>query len=180
MQMFGGLGGAVDEVADVVGVSSEAAERSAFSRDFNVSDFDSFGGSVTVGKYVEIARFEVPADTEYAFGYGRSSAPENQGYAYVDLQSSSPNPVEGTLRFKVESSTGRRTEVVKDLDTEKLDASKTDRTQQVPLPEQVNSALATQDAFLVIELSPSSDNSDQSVDSDESELIIPVTEYDLS
>jgi hypothetical protein len=185
MALFGdgGLGNIADagaEAADVVGVSREASERSAFSRDFNVGNFDSFGGSVTPGKFVEIARYEVPADTEYAWGYGRSSAPENQGYIYVDLQSATPNPTEGTLRFKVESSTGRRTEVVKDLDTEKLDASKTDRTQQVPIPEQVNSALATQDAYLVVELDAASTNTDQEVDSGESEVIIPVTEYDLS
>lgn len=172
----------VNNIAETIGVDpgSTRDEGEAFSRELNVGDFDSFGGDVTVGKYTEIASFQVPADTKYAYGYGRATNPENQGYLYVDLQSSTPNPVEGTIRFIVQSSTGRRTEVVKDFDTERLDASKTDRTQMVPMPEQVNSALATQDAYLRIQLNPAPSNTDQSVDSAQSEVIIPATEYDLS
>lgn len=169
--------GAKETLGDVTGQSEEAAQRSAFSRDFNVSDFDSFGGDVTAGKFTEIARYKVPADTEYSWGYGRAANAQNQGYIYIDLQNGTPDPVEGTIRLKVESSTGRRQEVVKDLDTEKLDASKTNREQMVPLPEQVSSALATQDAHLVVSMDPSSNDT---VDSSNSEVIIPVTEYDLS
>lgn len=173
-------GNPAEALADTIGQSPESAASKAFSRDFGTGNFDSFGGDVTPGKWIEIARFRVPADTRYSFGYGRAKNPENQGYMFVDLQSSTPNPVEGQIRFKVESSTGRKSEVVKDVDTTKLDASKTDRTQQVPLPEQVSSALAQEDSYLVMELEASSGNTDQSVDETESEVIIPVTEYDLS
>lgn len=169
-----------DSLGDVTGKPNQSERANSFSREFNVGDFDSFGGDVTSGKYIEVARFKVPADTEYSWGYGKASAPENQGYLYIDLQSGTPNPVEGTLRFIVESSTGRKTEVVSDFDTERLDASKTSREQQVPLPEQVSSALATEDAFLVVKLNASPDNTDQTVDSGNSEVIIPATEYDLS
>lgn len=174
------IASAADEAADVMGMSREAANRKAFARDFQVGNFDSFGGDLTAGKYIELARFQVPADTEYSWGYGRSSAPENQGYLYVDLQSATPNPVDGQIRFTVESSTGRKQEVVKDIDTERLDASKTNRENMVPLPEQVSHALATQDAYLVVEIDASSGNVDQDVASGNSEVIIPVTEYDLS
>lgn len=173
---LGNIAGAADELADVVGVSREAADRKAFSRDFNTTDFDTFGGAVSAGKYIEIARFEVPADTEYSWGYGRASAPENQGYLYVDLNDADASNVNGQIRFKIESATGRSTEVVKDVDTEKLDASKTDRTEQVPLPEQLGSPVASQDAYLVIELNASAD---ADVSDAESDVIIPVTEYDL-
>lgn len=175
--MFGNINNAANELADTLGQSPESAEREAFSREFNVSDFDSFGGDVTAGKFTEIARFKVPADTEYAWGYGRAKHATNQGYLYVDLSNSSPAEVEGTIRFTVESSTGRNTEVVADYDTSRLDASKTNKEQMVPFPEQVSSALATQDAYLVIKFDP---NNDETVSSSDSEVIIPATEYDLS
>jgi len=171
-QLFGGG----TNLGDIVGRSEQSAERKAFNRDFNITNFDSFGGDVTAGKFTEIARFKIPADVEYRWGYGAAKNPENQGYLYVDLQNGTPNPVEGTIRFVIESATGRRQEVIADYDTEKLDASKTDRTQQVPFPEQPN-VTATQDAFLVVKFDPASNDT---VNSGNSEVILPVTEYDLS
>jgi hypothetical protein len=171
-------GGDVSEtLGDVVGRSEESATRQAFSRDFNTENFDSFGGDVTPGKFIELARFQVPSDTEYAIGYGRAANPENQGYQFVDLQDGTPSAVEGTLRYKVESSTGRQSEVVADFDTERLSASKTNREQQVPLPEQVGSSLATEDSFIVLELDAASS---ATVSASNSEVIIPLTEYDLT
>jgi hypothetical protein len=172
-QLFGGNS---TPLGDILGQSEQSAQRKSFNRDFNISNFDSFGGDVTAGKFTEVARFKVPADVEYRWGYGRATAPENQGYLYVDLQNGSANPVEGTIRFVIESATGRRQEVIADYDTEKLDASKTDRTQQVPFPEQPN-VTATQDAFLVVKFDPASNDT---VSSSDSEVILPVTEYDLS
>lgn len=165
------------EAAEVLGKSREAASRQSFSREFNVGNFDSFGGDVTAGKFTEVARFQVPADTEYSWGVGSAKNPSNQGHLYVDLQNATPNPVEGTIRFTVESSTGRRTEVVSDFDTERLDASKTNREQMVPFPEQIRSSLASQDAYLVVKMDPQANDT---IDETESEVIIPVTEYDLS
>lgn len=165
------------EASEILGKSQESTNRESFSREFSTSNFDSFGGDASAGQYNEVGRFRVPADTEYSWGYGKASAPENQGYIYIDLQDGTPEPVEGTLRLTVESSTGRRTEVVQDLSTERLDASKTDRTQMVALPEQVGSALASEDAYLVLRLNP---NTDATVDPGNSDIIIPVTEYDLS
>lgn len=176
MPLIGG-NGLASEAARVLGKSEESAQRKSFSRDFNIGNFDSFGGDVTQGKMTEVARFRVPADTEYSWGYGAAENPDNQGYLYVDLQNSTPAAVEGTIRFKVESSTGRHSEVVADMDTSKLDASKTDRTQQVPLPEQVGSSLASEDAYLVIEMDPQATDT---ISASDSEVIIPVTEYDLS
>lgn len=166
-----------NQVAETLGQDPDTAARDAYRREFQVSNFDSFGGDVTAEKFGEIARYKVPASTEVSWGFGRASNPENQGYLYVDLQNGTPEPVEGTLRLTIQSATGRQETVVADFDTTKLDASKTDRTKQVPLPEQKNSPLATQDSFLVLKLEPSSSDT---VDSAESEVIIPVTEYDLS
>lgn len=172
-----GLGGGLSEAAETLGKSNESAARQSFSRDFNISNFDSFGGAVTSGKWTEVSRFRVPADTEYSWGYGTAKNATNQGYLYVDLQNGTPAAVEGQIRFVIESSTGRKTEVVADFDTEKLDASKTNREQMVPFPEQVGSSIATEDAYIVMQMNPSADDT---VDSANSDVIIPVTEYDLS
>jgi len=175
------LGNADDAIDRITGTSTQADQSGvAFSREFNVKDFDSFGGKVTPGKMVEFGRFQVGANVEYSWGFGVAENPENQGYIYIDLQSPNGNPVEGTLQLAVETSTNRETIPVKEFDTTKLDASKTDRRKQIPVPEQVQSALATQDAYLILRLDASSDNTDQEISSDKSEVIIPATEYDLT
>lgn len=176
--VFENITGSANRVAETLGRDpSSSATGRAFNRDFNVSNFDSFGGDVTDGKFTEIARFKVPSSTEYSWGYGRAGAPENQGYLYVDLQNATPAAVEGTIRFTIQSATGRQETVVADFDTEKLDASKTDRTQQVPLPEQVDKPVASEDSFLVVKMDPTANDT---IDSANSEVILPVTEYDLS
>lgn len=168
---------AKSEASEVLGKSEESAERTSFNKDFNTDDFDSFGGDVQSGKWVEIGRFTVPASTEYSWGYGSAANPENQGYLYVDLQNGTPNAVEGTIRFLQRSATGRNSEVIADFDTTRLDASKSDKALMVPFPEQVNHDLVTQDSHLTVELNA---NSSDTVDAGQSEVIIPVTEYDLT
>lgn len=163
------------QVDDVMGKAQGDSQGEPFSRELNVGDFDSFGGDVTAGKYVEIGRFTVPSDTEYSWGYGAAKHSDNQGYLYVDLQNGTPSAVEGTIRFTVQSSTGRRESVVADFDTTRLDATKTDKQQMVPFPEQGD--LATEDAHLVVKLDPTANDT---VNSGNSEVIIPATEYDLS
>lgn len=175
----GGLGGVDDEVARVLGKSRESASRRSFNRDFNPSDFDSFGGDTQPGKYIEIASFTVPASTEYAYGYGSAENPENQGYLYVDLQTSTPSAVDGTIRLAMESPTGRNTEVVADYDTTRLDASKSDKAQMVPLPEQVSAPLVTQDSSLVLYFNDAGGAS-STISQADSDMILPMTEYDLS
>jgi hypothetical protein len=175
------ISGQAERIADTLGVDPESGsnEAPAFNRDYTAGSFDSFGGSVDSDQFYEIARFQVPASTEYAWGYGRAANPENQGYLYVDLQDSS-DPVEGTLRLMQESATGRQTLVVADFDTTTLDGSKTDRTQRVPLPEQVNNPKVGKDSYLVVELETNSDTGSTTVNTSNSDVVFPVTEYDLS
>jgi len=176
------LNNAADRLADTVGIDPGSASGSApaFSRDFTTDSFDSFGGSVDTDQFYEVARFQVPASTEYAWGYGRAKNPENQGYLYVDLQDGTPNPVEGTLRLMQESATGRQTLVVSDFDTSTLDGSRTDRTQRIPLPEQVNNPKVSKDSYLVVELQTNASTGSKNVSESNSDVVFPVTEYDLS
>lgn len=178
MGLLDNLGGNVgNEAARVLGKSNESATRKSFNRDFNASDFDEFGGDVKAGAWVELARFTVPAKTEYSWGYGSAENPENQGHLYVDLQNGSGTAIDGTIRFLQRSATGRGSEVIADFDTSRLDASKSDKGLMVPFPEQVGHDLVVQDSHLTVEVEA---NSDDTVDADSSEVIIPVTEYDLT
>ena len=178
-------GGSLSNIADTVGRDPDSvSEGAAFGRDFNAEDFDSFGTTIQTGRFEELATFKVPASTEYSWGYGRASAPENQGYIYVELETESNTEVSGTLRLKQESATGRQTRVVADMNLDKLDASKSNRTNQVPLPEQVEFPKVTQDSYLVVEVkATNADGEVIDLDSDAEglvDVILPVTEYDLS
>lgn len=184
MGLLDNLGGSVgNEAARVLGKSQESASRKSFNRDFNDDDFDEFGGDVKADSWVEIARFTVPAKTEYSWGYGSAENPENQGHLYVDLRGDDEDadgtmdPIEGTIRFLQRSATGRGSEVVADFDTTRLDASKSDKGLMVPFPEQVGHDLVVQDSHLTVELEA---NADDSIVAANSEVIIPVTEYDLT
>lgn len=172
-----GLGNAANEAAEVLGKSQESAANQSFHLDFNTGDFDSFGGDVQDGKYVQVAEFKVPASTRYAWGYGSASNPDNQGYLYVDLQNSTPSEVEGTIQFAQESPTGRQKVVVAEFDTTRLDASKSDRKLMVPFPEQVDKPKVGQDSYLRVYMDA---NANDTISEGDSEVIIPVTEYDLS
>ncbi len=172
---FGGGGGGIDKITG----EPQDDSGTPVKRELNTDDFDTFGGSVEPGKETEIATLKVDSDVKMRWGYGSANNPENQGFLYVDLQSGTPNPVEGQIAFYVESATRRTSHFVTSYDTERLDASKTDKTNMVPLPLQ-KAYRASEDSYLVIYLNAASSNTDQSVDESQSDVIIPATEYDLS
>jgi hypothetical protein len=172
-------GGTAFSTEQITGQADDGVGGQPVPTDYRIGTFDTFGGSVQAGKDVEIAHKRVDADTKARWGYGVSSRPENQGYLYVDLQSSTPNPVHGTIKFYIESSTRRTSKFVRSFDTERLAASKTNRDNMTPLPLQKD-VTATEDSYLVVYLNADASNTDQNVDSGQSEAIIPVTEYDLS
>lgn len=180
---MGLLDNTADRVSETLGRDPESAKGNAFNRDFNESDFDEFGATTRAGKFVALAAFEIPASTEYAWGYGRASNEANQGYIYVDLNGddgtgSVTQEITGTLRLSQESATGRETLVVSDFALGKLDGSKTDRGLQIPLPEQVDKPTVSKDSSLVVSVRANEDGED--VTDEVSEVILPVTEYDLS
>lgn len=176
MGLLDNIRGEASEAARVLGKSEDSAQRDSFNRDFGTGNFDSFGGDVEPGKFVQIAEFDVPASTEYSWGYGSAENEVNQGYLYVELKNGSSTSLEGTVQFAQETPTGRGKRVVAEFDTTRLDASKTDRAKMVPLPEQVGHPVVTQDSKLTVYFDCSSNDT---VNSSNSEVIMPVTEYDL-
>lgn len=170
--------GVSSEASEVLGKSKQSAANSSFNRDFNQSDFDDdWGEDVTADAWTRLSEFTVPASTRYAWGYGSAKNPENQGYIYVLIQNGTPEEVTGTLRLAQESPTGRKTLVVADFDSSTLHGSKSDRTQRIPLPEQVDKPQVSKDSKLVVEFNA---NSTDTIDPANTEVILPVTEYDLS
>jgi len=175
IDMSGAGGGGIDKI------TGEPNDQNGVpvKRELNAGDFDTFGGDVQPGKETEIATLKVDSDVKMRWGYGSANNAVNQGFLYVDLQSSTPNPVEGQIAFYVESATRRKSYFVTSYDTERLDSSKTNRDQMVPFPLQ-KAYLASEDSYLVMYLNASSNNEDQTVDEGASDIIIPATEYDQS
>lgn len=173
---------AAKESARVLGKSEESADRKSFNRDFGTADFDSFGGETQPGKEIEIARFTVPASTEYSWGYGAAENEANQGYLYVDLRGDdedadgTPDPINGSLILAQETPTGRGRDIVAEYDTTRLSASKSDRNSMVALPEQVGHDLVTQDSSVALYLDA---NSADTIVEGNCDVIFPMTEYDL-
>lgn len=184
MGLLNNLGGTnvADEAARVLGRSQEAADRKAFDRDFGTANFDEFSGETQPGKNVQIAEFTVPASTEYSWGYGSAENAQNQGHLYFDLQldttddGSADTQATGSVIFAQETPTGRGYEVVAEYDISRLVASKSDKQLMVPFPEQVGHDLVTKDSHLTVYV-----DTDQAgtVMPDASDVILPVTEYDL-
>lgn len=183
MGLLNNITAGAGDAAEVLGKGQESAARKSFDRDFGTANFDEFGGDVQPGKEIEIARFTVPASTEYSWGYGSASNPENQGHLFVDLfidddgdSTTAAVEVEGSLILAQESPTGRGRDVIAEYDTTRLDASKSDKGLMVPLPEQVGHDLVTQDSSLVVYFDG---NTSGTLKETPTDLIMPVTEYDL-
>ena len=174
-----GMGGSSSGLSDVLGSSPDAASGGAFERQFKKSNFDSgVQGDVVDTDFRTIASYEVPAGTEIRFGSGSAENEANQGYLYVLIEDSTPEEIEGTLRLSYATTTGRGTVVVQDFNADNLHGSKSDRTLKVPLPEQVDKRKIEENERLLVQFQ--TDSGTATVDDTETEVDIPVTEYDLT
>lgn len=174
-----GLMGGSSGLGDVLGSSPDAATGGAFERNFKNSNFDNgVEGDVVDTDFRTIASYEVPAGTEIRFGSGSAKNEANQGYLYVFIKDSTPAEIEGTLRLAYATTTGRGTVVVQDFNAENLHGSKSDRALKVPLPEQVDKRKIEENERLLVQFQ--TDSGTATVDNTETEVDIPVTEYDLT
>lgn len=166
-----------NQLDDVLGQPNSANSK-RFSQSLKKRQMDSFGGTAQPDTWNRIGEFIVPAQEQYRWGYGRAKNPENQGYMYVLLQNTTPSEVTGSFRIAQTNAQETNKLVVYEDDSETLHGSKSDRTQQKPLPEQVNKPKVGRDSKLILEFYPDSDGS-VTVDSENSEIILPVTTYTL-
>ena len=176
-----GMGDSSSGLSDVLGSSPDASSGGAFERQFKNSNFDGgVEGDVVDTDFRTIASYEVPAGTEIRFGSGSAQNEANQGYLYVLIKNggSSPEEIEGTLRLSYATATGRGIVVVQDFNAENLHGSKSDRGLKVPLPEQVDKRKIEENERLLVQFQ--TDSGSVTINDPETEVDIPVTEYDLT
>lgn len=179
--------GGVSQVARELGRPESTAADPAddYPKNYTPERFDEFGGDLTQGKEVEIARDTTPAGLERRWGLGSADQPDNQGYAFGQFNNASGEQIHGHLIFKWENSTGRETEVVHEIDTRDIDTTdRYNRDQQVPVPEQTHKNKAGQDESLVVyfeaETDPANITNNYGIDAGATECRLPATEYDVS
>lgn len=182
------LNGGLAQKAKEAGVPEATKKESgdSYRKPMNVGNFDSFGTSLQgQGEPVELARWEAPAGIARRWGYGRADTDANQGYLFGQFRNASDETINGTVVFKWENSTGRRTQVNDEAETGDMDTpNRYDREQQRPYPEDTDKARATENEYLVVEFVPSTDPADitnnYEIDAAASDARFPTTEYDVA
>ena len=130
------------------------------------------GRSLVAGDFNPVVFYKVQAQEKATFGVANPSIPDNQGYVYFRIQTSSPAAIDGAIRFMLEGAQGEAIPggLVLEEDTTRLDGSQTDRQQQIPLPEWP--IMATEDSRLMVRVDPTST---ATVEEEDSIVQIPIT-----
>jgi len=139
--------------------------------------FDGTGNSVDLvpGEYRKVGRgFIVPAQEQYRWGARAAEYEANQGYIYFLLQDSTPSEIAASVRFQQRDAQERNIVTVFEEDSTVLSASKSDRQQQTPLPEQRQYPKVGRDSQLAITANPEANSTATQADS---EFLLPVTVY---
>lgn len=183
--LIGGGSGVSSEVAKTVGRTSEKrSDGDPFGTFFDTNSFDdTFGATCQPGQWTLLGEFEVPSGVEYSWGVGTAENEANQGYIYIDLRDGSAAPgveVEGDLRLSYNTKTGRGEKPVKDYKTDGLDASKSSRENMEALPEQTQRPVRKEDEKLQLYFRNNTSSAVTVDNGTNSEVKIPVTEYDLT
>lgn len=123
-----------------------------FRSSFTKADLMSGDVVCTAGQYNKLGEYVVPAGLHVGLGFGPDGGQESaQGRLFMDLKTSAPAAVVGTVRLSVFSPQNRSLVVLDEWRTEALVAS-TDRTKQIPLP--FNGIWVSEDKKYVLEFNP--------------------------
>lgn len=110
---------------------------------------DAANVDVLEGQFVKLGERKVEAGELITIGYGMQSGQQSaQGRIYMDVQGGA-GALNGTLRLSVYSPQDRPLKILGEWRTETLRTGAGDRTQQVPLPE--NMTWLSEDKKLVLE-----------------------------
>lgn len=158
--------------------------KDKFTKTLDKVDFQLCGGgalatqTIIAGVYNRIGAYTVPAQQQFAFGYGSAAQSMNQGYLYVELIDAAVAAMPGNVRLVQENATGTRKIVVFEEREEVLHGALADRQLKVALPEQAQFPLIGEDSNLVIEYLPDAALAlAADLDHDGSTVYIPVTVY---
>ena len=166
-------GGIQEAVSNVTGNPSDQNPR-AFRKRLTETDLVADGTSLTAGEYTKLGQFTVPAQEQYRWGFGAAEFEANQGYLYVDPQTSTPAEFEGSLRIQQRDAQEREIVTVYEERTAVLDGSQTDRTQQQAFPEQRAYPKVGRDSKLNLSMDPDSTSTISQADTT---ILAPVTVY---
>ena len=128
--------------------------------------------SLVNGDFNLVSYYTVQAQEKATFGWGTAAQPVNEGFIYLQFQTSVPAAIDGPTRFVLEDAHGSQISggVVMEEQSTRLDGSTTDRDLQVPLPQWP--LFATEDSRLAIRMNPTAT---ATVEQDNSTVQIPIT-----
>lgn len=147
--------------------------KQKFEKTLTLSDMTSTNTSVKSGTWVKIFEYRVGAQQMATWGAGAiQGGVDNRKIAYLKLQNSTPSEIKGWVRLVIADANEVRKVVVFEERTERLSASKTDKTQAYLLGEYP--IKAKEDSKLIIEFKS---DSDDTIDVSKSEAMLPITIY---
>lgn len=181
--VLGSLGNLVSDAQGSMGQAleqapgSENGERTTFTE----NTFHQWtGGSLTDGNYVELARYQVPAQTGYTWGFGEPAPgkSDNQGRIYFEAQGTATDPtVVGKLRLNSMKSTGKGRDDHGAFHTSETNQNLQDRTTWPFLPER-DMPIVGQDSIMYMEFKyDAAASADSVVDQGASTLRLNLTEF---
>lgn len=170
------ISGAKETVNDVTGQpDSNSNNFRRYLRDSHVAYPDaSSTTNASAGQFTKVGEFVVPAQERYRLGFGSAKYEANQGYLYVELVDDASNVIDGSIRIQQRDAQERNIRTAEELELSTLNASKSDRNQQVPFPEHTDMPKVGRDSKLVLAVNP---DSDETIDWSASDVILPTTVY---
>jgi hypothetical protein len=172
--LSGLLGGAFGSTNGEVGTQGQGFHQVLTAPDFFTSTDTDIATNNT--DYTRIGRFTVGAQRLYHWGHGAPNT-ENQGRIYFRIDHVSGTQMHGTVRFVQSNAQGTLKITVFESSTRNLSGSQTDKTQQIPLPEQVQYPLVGEDSVLLVEFKSEHSTSTMDMDSANNIWLLPVTVY---
>jgi len=157
----------------LAGLLGATTRKQKFEKTLTLSDMTSTNTSVKAGTWVKIFEYQVGAQQMATWGAGAiQGGVDNRKIAYLKLQNSTPSEITGWVRLVIADANEVRKVVVFEERTERLSASKTDKTQAYLLGE--SGIKAKEDSKLIIEFKA---DSDDTISTDNSEAMLPITIY---
>lgn len=140
--------------------------RSAYTLDhFTKEDV-----TVKAGQWVRIGEYRVQAGELVSVGFGGSNGQESaQGRIFMDIKDAA-GQLEGFVRLSVYSPQDRPIEIIHEFNIATLRLNETDRTKQVPFPE--DQRWLSQDKKLVLEFKAAADGT---IDKSKTKLLMDMT-----
>lgn len=172
------ISGGASNVVDEVTGDAKTSGGAKYPRTLKEANFfEGTGNSVslTPGEFKKVGRgFVVPAQERYRWGARAAQFEANQGYIYLLLQDSTPSEISALVRLQQRNAQERNIVTVFEEESTVLSASKADRTQQTPLPEQASYPKVGRDSKLTVAVDP---DSSATVSQADTEWLLPVTVY---